>query len=344
MKRFTQFLIILVIAILIIPLFLPKTISAEVEHEFKHPVGIVYEEFNNLKEFSEWEPWTHGDSAVEKSYFSPYRDEGAGYKWLKAGNSQSGEILILKTEQNQFVEMELEGWDIGETAQMKVEFTPVNAEKTKLKWYVESEEIGYFSRYYSYYSSKKLKEKLEEGLTFLDERLKSAALTPEQAQSLLPGKIQTEMFEGGKLITILNETSLDQEEINTASEESFGKLYSFLVDYIKIPPQNMGKPTTYYEYIDTASKKAKFYCGYPITESIKPEEDMQLFSLPAGETLVSIHKGSYNSLPQKIEEMKQYATKNKIKLGNSHWKTYLNDSEAVKDTNELLTKIYIPIQ
>src|SRR5690606_13187289 len=191
---------------------------------------------------------------------------------------------------------------------------------------------------------KKLKEKLEEGLTFLDERLKSAALTPEQAQSLLPGKIQTEMFEGGKLITILNETSLDQEEINTASEESFGKLYSFLVDYIKIPPQNMGKPTTYYEYIDTASKKAKFYCGYPITESIKPEEDMQLFSLPAGETLVSIHKGSYNSLPQKIEEMKQYATKNKIKLGNSHWKTYLNDSEAVKDTNELLTKIYIPIK
>jgi len=345
MRRFSQILIVLVIAILIIPLFLPDKITAETERELEHPVGIIYEEFNNLKEYSEWEPWNHSDSTVQKEYFSPYRDEGAGYKWKNPGDSsRDGEVTILTTEQNQLVEMKLDGLGLGNISKMIVEFSSVNAEKTKVKWRIESEEIGYFSRYYSYFSSKKLKEKLEEGLVLLNERLKSATLTPEQAQSLLPEKIQTEIFEGEKLITILNETSLDPEEINTATEESFGKLYSFLVDYVKIPPQTIGKPTTYYEYIDTASKKARFYCGYPITESVKPEEDMQLFSLPAGKTLVYIHKGSYTSFGKILEKMKEYAAKNNLKLSNSHWKTYLNDPEAVIDTSELLTKIYIPIK
>lgn len=345
MKRFTQILILLVIAILIIPLFLPNKITAEAEKDFELPVGMIYEEFNNLKEFSDWEPWTQIDSTSKKEYFAPYRGEGAGYKWAFAENeSQSGEITISKAEINKQIEFELNGLGLGKVSKMLVDFIPEGTSKTKVKWKIESEEIGYFSRYYSYFTSKKIKEKLDEGLISLDKRLKSAALTPEQANSLLPGMIKTEMFDGEKLITILNETSLDPKEINTATEESFGKLFSYLTDFVKVPPQNIGKPTAYFEYIDTASQKAKFYCGYPIIESVKVEEDMELYSLPAGETLVCIHKGSYETLNQTIEKMKQHAVKNKLALGGSHWEMYMNDPEIVKDKNELLTKIYIPIK
>lgn len=344
MKRFTQILIVLVIAILIIPLFLPNKINAETNHEFNVPVGIVFEEFNNLKEYSEWEPWTNTDSTLKKEYFAPYRGEGAGYKWVNEDSGASGELTILETQQNKMIEFDLEGLGLGESSKMIVEFTPAGSEKTNLKWRIESEDIGYFSRYYSYFTSNKISEKLNEGITLLENRLKSAALTPEQANSLLPGMIKTEMFDGEKLITILNETSLDPNEINTATEESFGKLFSYLTDYLKVPQQNMGKPTSYFEYVDIASKKAKFYCGYPITESVKLEEDMQLYSLPAGKTLVCIHKGSYETLDQTIQKMKQYASKEKLSLSNSYWEIYLNDPEIVKDKNELLTKIHIPIK
>lgn len=345
MKRFTQLLILLVIVILILPLFLSNKISAETEKDFELPIGMIYEEFNNLKEYSEWEPWAKSDSTSKKEYFAPYRGEGAGYKWEVIDNkSSSGEVTISSAQQNKMIEFDLEGLGLGNVSKMYVEFTSEGQAKTKLKWRIESEEIGYFSRYYSYFTSKKIKEKLDEGLLSLEERLKSAALTPEQANSLLPGMIKTEMFDGDKLITILNETSLDQNEITTAREESFGKLFSYLTDFIKIQPQNIGKPTAYFEFMDTAGKNAKFYCGYPITESVKLEEDMELYSLPAGKTLVSVHKGSYETVEQAIQKMKQHAAKNKITLGNSHWEVYMNDPEMVKDKNELLTKIYIPIK
>lgn len=345
MKRFTQLLIILVIIFLVTPLFLPNKITAETEKELDYPVGMIYEEFNNLKEYSEWEPWTESDSTAKKEYFAPYRGEGAGYKWISTDDEvSSGEITISSVQQNKSIKFDLEGLGLGKVSNMLVEFTPNGESKTKLKWSVESDEIGYFSRYYSYFTSNKIQDKLEQGLNLLQDRLKSATLTPEQANSLLPGMIRTEMFDGQKLITILNETSLDPQEINTATEESFGKLFSYLVDFVKVPPQTIGKPTAFFEYIDIAGQKAKFYCGYPITESVQLAEDMQLYSLPAGETLVCIHKGSYETLEQTLQKMKQYAAKNKISLSNSHWEIYMNDPETVKDKNELLTKIYILVK
>src|SRR5690606_177197 len=152
---------------------------------------------------TEREPWNHSDSTEQQEYYSTYREAEAGNKWKNPGDSKrEGEVHIITQEQNKLVEMKLDGLVLGNISKMIVEFSSVNAEKTKVKWRIESEEIGYFSRYYSYFSSKKLKEKLEEGLVLLNERLKSATLTPEQAQSLLPEKIQTEIFEGEKLITI----------------------------------------------------------------------------------------------------------------------------------------------
>lgn len=343
MKRFAQLLILIVLIILIVPVFLPDKILATAEKELNIPTGIVYEEFNNMKEFSEWEPWTFNDSLAQKEFFAPYRGVGAGYKWESQIN-ESAEISILKSEQNKLIDYDLKGLSLGETSTMKIEFSQPDSIKTHLKWTIESHKIGYFSRYYSYFTSSKLEERLAEGLNHLEERLKTSSLTPEQADALPPNLIKTEIFQGDKLITVLNETSLEEAEIKTATEESFGLLYSYLTDFLKVSPQKLGNPVSYYEYVDIAAKKAKFYCGYPITESVKLQEGMSLYSIPAGTTLVCIHKGSYQTIQSTIDNMKKYAKENKITLGNSFWEEYLNDPEVIKDPNNLLTKIYIPIK
>ncbi len=343
MKRFAQLLILIVLIILIIPIFLPDKITSSVEKEFNVPAGIVYEEFNNMKEFSEWEPWTNLDSLAKQEFFAPYRGNGAGYKW-ESQIEESGEISISQSEPNKFIDYDLKGLSLGKSSNMKVEFTQLDESKTNIKWTIESHKIGYFSRYYSYFTSSKLNDKLNHGLTLLEERLKTSSLTPEQADALLPNMIKTEIFQGDKLITVLNETSLEKEEIRTATEESLGLLYSYLTDFLKIAPQKIGNPVSYYEYVDLAAKKSKFYCGYPITESVKLQDGMRLYSIPAGSTLVCIHEGTYETIQSTIEKMKKYAKENKITLGNSYWEEYLNDPEVIKDKAKLLTKIYIPIK
>ncbi|NLN33749.1 MAG: hypothetical protein GX159_09165 [Flavobacteriaceae bacterium] len=342
MRRFTQILILLALAILLVPVFLPKKLTAEIEKELEFPTGIIFEEFNNLKEYSEWDPWTSADSLITQEFFAPYRGQGAGYKWSSV--QSKGDLTIQRSETNKSIHYNLNGLKIGENAIMKVEFISETPSKTKIKWLIESDNIGYFSRYFSYFTSKNLNEKMQRGLEVLESNLTNSALTPEQAESLLPGDVKREMFEGMKLITVMNETSLDEDEIQTATAETFGLLFSYLTDYLKIAPSKIGKPISFYEFKDIAAGKARFYCGYPITESVQLGEGMELKALPSEETLVCIHKGSYEKIPFTIDLMKQYAHEHKIKLSNSYWEEYQNDPESIENEDDFLTKIYIPIQ
>jgi effector-binding domain-containing protein len=343
MKRIAQLLILLIIALLVIPIFLKKKIQASSEKLIDMPIGIVFDEFNNLNKFSKWENLTESDSLDKKEYYAPYEGQGAGYKWSK-DTIVKGEFTIIKSTENKLVEFEVNGFKLGEKSLMKAELEPVSPSKTKVIWSIESDEIGYFSRYFSYFTTSKLNEKMAAALDQLAVNIKSEILTPEQAGDLKPNQIRIEKFEGQKLITLLNETSLEGDEIKTATEESFGLLFSYLTDHLKLKQSEISNPISYYEYFDLGTKKAKFYCGYGIKESVKLGEGMQLYSIPATETLVSLHKGSYATIHTSIEKLKAYAKTHQLVLSNSYWEEYLNDPEMVKKEEELLTKIYIPIK
>lgn len=341
MRRITQILIVIVIVVLLLPLLLPKSINTTVAKEFDLPVGMIFEEFNNLNEYSKWEPWVSSDSLVKQEFFAPYRGLNAGYQWKSA--TSNGEITIKKLETNKSLEYDLVGLDLGEKTTMKVDFTPINNTSTKVTWGIASDEIGYFSRYYTYFTSQKLQETLANGFTKLEERLKTMTISAEQAKSLQPGMIKTEMFEGLKLIALYNETSLEFDEIKTATEESLGMLYSYLIDLKKVDTTHIGNPVSYIEYVDLVAEKSKFYCGYPIRESIEIQEGMEIKSLPAKESLVSIHKGSYETIDSTLTRMKEYAKTNNLSIGMSYLEEYQNDPETVKNPDDLLTKVYIPI-
>lgn len=341
MKRFTQLLILFAAIVVIVPAFLPNKIEVQAEKEFDTSVEFLFTEFNNLKKYSDWEPWGNKDSTTTKEYFSPYLGKGAGYKW-KNNDKEFGEIIITKSEQNQLIEAQLEGFGLGEKAQMQVEFTPIDENKTKVKWSVEGEPVGYFSRYFVYFNTSEINELIQQGFQNLTQSLNNSTQT--STQSTTREIINIENFEGLKLITIQNETTLDPLEIKTAKEESLGMLFSYLIDYLKINPNKIQPPVCYYEYVNTSTQTAKFYCGFPIQETIKLDENMQLFSIPAGQTIVTLHKGSYNNLEEAFKRIDNYAKENNLKTGSPYWEVYIKDPNTTKSENDLLTKIYMPIK
>jgi effector-binding domain-containing protein len=343
MKRIAQLLILLIIALLLIPIFLSRKIEAKVEREIDMPIGAVFNEFNNLNKFSKWENLTEADSLDKKEFYAPYQGQGAGYKWSK-DTIVKGEFTIIKSTPDKLVEFEVEGFKLGKKSLMKAEFEAISPQKTKVIWSIDSDEIGYFSRYFSYFTTKNLNEKMTAGLEKLATQIKNEVLTSAEAGELKSGETRLEQFEGQKLIVVVNLTSLDQEEIKTATEESFGLLFSYLTDHLKIKQSELSNPISFYDYYDEGLKKAKFRCGYGIKESVKLGEGMELYSIPASETLVHLHKGSYALISESIQKMKNYAKEKKLVLGNSYWEEYLNDPEIVKNDAELLTKIYIPIK
>lgn len=342
MRRIAQLLILAVIALCVIPIFLESKLEITAQHNFNHQTALIFEDFNNVNEFSKWIPWAPKDSSTQKEFFSPYRGKGAGYKWKS--NKDSIEFTITKSTQNKLVEYAVEGMEFGKNSTMVFELEPADSTQTTINWTIHSEEIGYFSRYYNYFTKKELAEKMELGFKQLETILKSDVLTAEQAKALQPGEIKIEPFEGAKLMVVRNKTGLEQKEIDTATEESFGLIHSYLIDFVKLKPTDIGNSTTYLESTDVANQSSLFFCGYPITESAPLGEGMEWLTLPASKCLVYIHKGSYETLDGSIEKLKTYARKNKLNLDNSYWIEYLNEPENIKNKEDLLTKIYFVIK
>lgn len=341
MRRIAQVLIIVFIAIFIIPFFLPNTINVSVERDFKVQAGMIFEDFNNLNEFSKWEPWTYNDTTAQKDFFSPYRGEGAGYSWNTKG--KNGTLTITKSQPSEAIEYNLEGFDLGRNSQMKVFFENVDSATTKIKWEISSEKLNYFSRYFAYFTSQNLVSKLESGFDNLENYINIAALTTEQAQALKPGDIKIENFEGKKLIAIHNMTSLENEELRTAVDESLGEIYSYLVDYKKVNPNLVGKAIIYFDKINIADDEIEFYSGYPIVESVEVAENMELFAIEANQTLVCIHQGSYETLAETITKMKTYAKNNNINIGHKYWEEIIIVPNNDNNTQPQI-KVYFPIQ
>lgn len=342
MRRIAQLLTLAVLALCIAPIFIDSELEVSAERSFQIQPTMIFEDFNNLNEFSKWTPWSPKDSSSQEEFFSPYRGKGAGYRWTE--DRDSIEFTILKSVDNKSLEFKVEGLEFGKNGRMLVNFEAIDSLTTQVNWVVKNEKIGYFARYYNYFTKKELEEKLEIGFDRLEQALKTDVLTAEQAKSLQPGEIKIEPFEGAKLLVVRNKTSLEEKEIETATEESFGLIYSYLVDFVKMKQSDIGQSTIYYESKDMANQTTSFFCGFPITESASLGEGMEWLSLPASQVLVFIHKGSYDQLDDSIEKMKTYAQKNKLNLNNAYWVEFLNEPENIKNKDDLLSKIYFAIK
>lgn len=342
MRRIAQILILAFVAILVIPIFLPDKVEATVERSFEAPASVIFESFNNLNKFSKWESWASPDSLSVQEFFSPYKGKGAGYQWQS--NNDKGILTITESIKNLKIHYRIEGFGLGKDSEMTIELVQTDSVNTMIKWNIVSKEINYFSRYYSYFTSDNLKRKMNEGLNRLEKFLKNPPITEKQTESLQPNIISIEQFEGQKLISVLNETTLDNEEIVTAIEESLGLIYSYLTDFLKFSRNEIGNPIVYYDFIDTSAKKAKFHIGYPIDESVKIGEGMEVILIPASKALIYTHRGSYSTIEQSISQMNAYAKTKNLKIEKSFWEEFLNKPKEIKNQKKLLTKIYIPVK
>lgn len=341
MRRISQLLALIVIAGFIIPLFLPNRIEAEAESIVPLPVALVYEEFINLNEFSQWEPWGANDTLAEKEFYSPYRGEGAGY--VLSSSAYSGEFDIVKTKKEAYVEFDLTGLGLGKQSHMTVELSAYSPDSTRVVWKVDSKKISYFSRYFSYFTSHKLEELLLSGLANLESKLISSPLSEDQLSILNEGMISAEGFEGRKVLAVENTATSDTEEIETAVNESLGYIRSYLKDFLKIPEEEVGRPVIYFESVDPAAKEIKFYCGYTLSGSAVPDEGMVLKSIAAGENLAGIFNGSYDEAMQMKEKIQSYAKENDFRLQKEYW-IELPKNFVPGESTDALSILHIPIK
>lgn len=342
MKKVLFVLLLFVVALAVLPTFLPKTMHVEEEYVFDAPIEKVYNHFNDLQKFTQFDAWSKKDSTIILTFSSPANGEDASYQF-KSNNKKVGDgsLKIISTKINEFINYEMNFGDInGNTSE--VIFQRMEDDKTRVVWSFDSDDAKYPFQIFNLLMKGSAKENLKKSLENLDVILQKPIQLNYANLDVEKGGFQ--IIEQGpkKLFGVLQQTSVDDEEMETAMAETFGLVRSYLVDAHGLSVEELGKPVILWKQFDDENNMALFYCGF-ILEKIVPEEgDLEYTNIPGGKFLTTFHNGAHRTLDISYNRMRTFADVQELELSNDTYDVYYNDADTT-DEKDLRTQIFIPI-
>lgn len=341
MKQINLFLIVLVLLFVLFPFFLSNKVDEKITYEIEAPIGLVYDEFLDLRKFSKWEQFTGQDSTVVKS-FSNEEIEKEFSEWKSSKSDVgNGKITIDKFEMNQSIDylFKYEGWE--ETDNLSIDFEQTPTGNTKLNVHYLSQEVPFFYRYFLFFNSplKKVEKSME---TF--NQLVKVRLDKERKEGKLNyGEFRLVKLNKQILMAVKKTSTLDDENAMEKIDEAFETIYKSLINEDDSYDFDLGFPTVYITEINQEEKKRTLFAGIIFVEGLTLQKGMQRVIVPEGEYLLTMHQGSRKKRKNTIQLMRNYAKSKKIALGDRELEVFLNDPKET-DSLQLKTRIYIPIK
>lgn len=342
MKKILFILLLIVVVLAVIPMFLPKTLHVEDEYVFDAPVERVFNHFNDLKKFTQFNAWSKKDPNMKLNFSSPAMGDGASYMWESNNrNLGTGNMSITDLRTNEFIDYNLDIGDMkGNTTQAI--FQRLDDSKTKVIWSFDSAEAGYPLQVFNLLMKGTVQKNLKESFVNLDSILSKQTAANYPNQDINKGGFQIVQEPAKRLFGVLQQTTGDQEEMATAMNETLGFVHSYLRDANGLTEEEIGYPVVYWQQYNPDSNLALFYCGFFPKKDAVEKDDFEYVAIPAGKFLTTVHNGSYIGLNETYKRLHQFSEVNNLELSNSTLDVYLNDA-TVTDEKELKTQIFIPV-
>ena len=343
MKQINLFLVIIIAVLALLPIVLPSRFDEEIQYEFDAPVGLGYDEFYNLRQFSKWQQFTASDSLTIKK-FSNTKEEDDNYMIWDSENASiaSGKVTIENFSINRFVNytIKYDGWEKLDS--LNVKFEQQENGKTTAKLNYLSQEIPYFYRYFAFF--KNPESKFEKSLDNLNQQVKVRLDKDQKEGRLNYGEYRIVELGRTNLLAIRKQSSFAEKDVMDKVDGAFEVIYKSLINKEEGGFDfDLGFPYVYFTDFDKEKDKVTFFAGIQLIEDLPLQKDMKKVVVPGGDYLLTLHLGPRSKRTQTIEKMKNYAKSKKLQLDTKQLEIMLNDPKET-DSLKLISRIYIPIK
>lgn len=341
MKQINIFLVVLILVLGLLPFILPEQIDDNTSYEIEAPIGLVYDEFSDLEEFSQWEKFTSADTLTFKS-FGGGEEEKEFADWKSSSsNVGNGRITIEKTEINKSIhyKFKYDNWE-GED-DLIVDFAPTPAGTTKINLHYVSQEVPFFYRYFIYFNSPM--KKVESSVEQFNELVKIRLEKERKEGKLIYGEFKVVKLPRYSLMAMKKFTKIgDDQEVLNKSEEAFEVIYKSLANDEDTYDFDLGYPTIYLTDINKEKDRQTIFAGISLMNDVALKKGIQKVTIPAGEYLLTLHQGGVQKRKHTIQTMQNYAKAKNLVLGTREIEVILNDPKET-DSLQLKSRIYIPV-
>jgi len=331
-KILTTIIVIIIVGSLIWAAILPSDINIKQSVSIKAPIGVVYNQINDLHNWNNWSPWK--DSTLSSVFKGEAKGVGAQVVWT---DEKEGESTLTITESKHFSSIKtiIEVPNQNHKAEMNFIFTE-NDNKVTVDWERNIHDLSFpFGRFVGWMLQKGYEHNFALGL----KHLKSYIEQNETEPNYYGYEIIEKNFDGGSFLASNATSTMDS--MSNVMGKKFGLIMQF-IGQKQIQPT--GAPMVqWHSYHPDA--ESEFTCMVPVQiDSAMAIKTVFSLDFPAVKTVMVKYTGPYEGSYNAWVALDNYVVYNALIMNGDPWEEYITDPGTEPDSSKWVTNIYFPVK
>ena len=331
-KILTLILIVMIIGSLIWAITLPSEIHIKQSININAPIGVVYNEINDLHNWNNWTPWK--DTSLASKYEGAVKGVGASVIWTDKKEGPS-KLTITESKHFDFIKLEMTMPNKIDTAKLLFEFDTKGDEVT-VTWSRDINELSYpFGRFVGWMLEKGYNHNFKQSL----KNLKDFVETNKPTAEYYGYNIIESTYKGGSFLA--SNASSTMPEMKKVMENHFGTIMQF-TSHQGLEIQ--GAPIVQWHSYNPDAE-SEFTCMVPVQiDSAIAAKNVYSINLPETKTVMIKYVGPYEGSYNAWVALDNYVSYNALIINGDPWEEYITDPSNEPDSTKWITNIYFPVK
>ncbi len=323
--------LVLFLVVIITGLFLPRQIQLVAKKDIPASPVIVFEQLNDLQNWSYWMPWVRNDSNLVIEYGESHIGKQSSMKWERKDNNQLKCETVLT--HSVFPESIAANFDFDNRIKTTgLWYVDLNSTGCEVNWTLNLKKLGLYERFIVQMEKNAIRDQLSEGLDLLSER----ALDLKYSRTGPVFELDSLGFKA-----IVMEDSVNKNIAHERKKEMEAYLFRFF-DRRNLEPAGVPFEMQREVLNDTL---VKLVVGIPIAERTWVWRTLKYMEVPAGRVISQIHFGRPENIGKSFHEISDYAKDNNLQQNGESWVIALYEQDTLlKDTSLFQTQVFYPVR
>lgn len=324
---------VVALILIVVTFLLPSKTEMERSKLIEAPQEMLFEQVNNLKNWSAWSPWHQLDPDMKVDYSSDNpTGEGAWYSWEGNQDVGSGKLTILESDPTNRIRTEMLFMDSEDPAFSNWIFEETD-NGTKVTWTFDAEMSG-AGKWFGLMMESFLGPSYEQGLNNLDSVATSLPHEPDPAADVTAFELNDTWYIGYMIET-------DQDGVSDSENyaKGMGAVNGFMTSQgleSTAPPMSIVH--------EWKPEKVVLEMAIPVRDSVAVPDSLTMGKIPAGSALKMKHMGNYMNLSNTWAAFEDYNAANQVVPRWYPYEVYVTDPGQEPDTSKWVTEIVYPVE
>lgn len=297
--------------------FVEENKNFTIQKEVNYPLDKVFNQFNNLQNFTRWNNYFLTSKTIKINYYLPYEGKGSSISYQDQDNVMGGEMFLRYENVNKTLRFQLFENENENPTLVDIKFKELTPEKTKITWIVHTPKLPVLSRVKNFWTQDQFVENIDKSMINLHNVLGNKVERDHRMAAIKYDSIMVEKKEPQMILGVNVSASNKQDALYKNIVMNYNKVYNYVSMDLGKKEDEVGYPTLITNAENYKDKEVSYFFGIPLSKKVGISDNNFSFrSVAATQNYVMYYKGSYSGRIKAIQQLIQKVKNDQMRHGD----------------------------